>query len=81
MKYCQIMNYALQSAYSGRVDGGAREQENTHSAGEQISVGSNSFWWGNGVKLVLESYNSLRSWKLLRKNCWKKLDENDENKY
>jgi len=34
MKYCQIMNYALQSAYSGRVDGGAQDQENTHSAGE-----------------------------------------------
>ena len=32
MKYCQIMNYALQSAYSGRGCGGARE------LGEQISL-------------------------------------------
>lgn len=31
--------------------------------------------------MVLESYNALRSWKLLRKDCWKKLEESDENKY
>lgn len=34
MKYCQIMNYAYSGAYSGRVGGGAQDQENTHSAGE-----------------------------------------------